>query len=178
MIRHGSPAQPILQQQTIHTSSNSDLAAIRLRALRMGSRMSTIGDAANRSKRSSSPRTPVYLRIGANGFIAGRSSAPYNLSYATKFTKVSRSSVTSNVCGSPLGEDHFMGLQLDMEIVDDVTMIHHGRRNRFSIHQHFNRDQEAIDQKAVARRKVQVTRRILIAQSKASDTNWRHAPMP
>src|SRR5262249_39503883 len=46
------------------------------------------------------------------------------------------------------------------------------------IHQPFNWNKTAIDKEAVARRKIQITARILIAQGKASDADGSHAPVP
>ena len=63
-----------------YLSASSALTAIRSRALWLASRMSTTGEMANRSKRSTSPRLPLYLIIEANGFIGGRLSTPYNRS--------------------------------------------------------------------------------------------------
>ena len=141
--------------------------------------MSTIGDAANRSKRSSSPRAPVYLRIGANGFIAGRSSAPYNLSYATKFAKVlAVVRYQQRLGGSPLGEDHFMGLQLDMEVVDDVTIDPSWSVQSTCHSPAFQQELRSHRPKGCGSAKGTSHDEDTDRQSKASDTNRRDAPMP
>ena len=113
----------------IYTSTSSARAAIRLRALWMGSRISITGDAANRSHRSSSPRKPLYFRMGANGFIAGRSSTPYSRSCSTKFAKSSRSLVTSNVSAGAPSARTTSWVSNSVKVIDDVTVVHIGQRN-------------------------------------------------
>ena len=75
-------------------------------------------------------------------------------------------------------KDNFVGFQLDMEIVDGLTIIHFGQRDCFSIHQPFNRNEKAVDEEAVVRRKEQVTTRVFIAESEFRDTDRCNTPVP
>ena len=78
----------------------------------------------------------------------------------------------------PFRKDNFVGFQLDMEIVDGLAIIHFGQRDCFSIHQPFNRNEKAVDEEAVVRRKEQVTTRVFIAESELRDTDRCNTPVP
>ena len=78
----------------------------------------------------------------------------------------------------PFRKDNFVGFQLDMEIVDGLTIIHFGQRDCSSIHKPFDRNEKAVDEEAVVRRKEQVTTRVFIAEREFRDTDRCNTPVP
>src|ERR1700716_1214203 len=71
-----------------------------------------------------------------------------------------------------------MSVQLDIEVVDGLTVIQLSQGNGSAIHKPFNRNERAIDKKAVVARKIEISMGILITKSRACDTNRSYAPMP
>src|ERR1700722_13036336 len=71
-----------------------------------------------------------------------------------------------------------MGFQFDMEVLNDFAIVHPSRRDRTTVHQMFDWNENPIDEKTVLGRKVQTATGILIIKSEASNPDRSYAPMP
>ena len=93
--------------------------------------MSITGDAANRSSRSSSPRTPPVVENGGKRFHRGplvNSIEPFVFHEIREiFTVVGHEQCFGR---RALGEDDFVGFELDVEVFDDFTVVHLGLIDR------------------------------------------------
>src|SRR5260221_7388093 len=65
-----------------------------------------------------------------------------------------------------------------MEVFNGFTIVHLSWRDRTTVRQVFDRNENPIDKERMLRGKVQIATGILIIKSKASDSDRGYAPMP
>src|SRR5215210_2961037 len=77
-----------------------------------------------------------------------------------------------------LSEDDFVRLKFDVEVLDAIRVLGHGRRNRSAIDEVPNGDQDAFNVEGVSRREIQIRMRRLIVNREARHPDRLHALGP